>query len=100
MPHGKQKELMTGGLYLIYETCLDIRAVVAHIGIAYGHFHLLLQKKLRLHFELSFYALLLKQQDVFFSFHSFKVGLDLQTALFTELENASICKQAVNPKAR
>lgn len=68
MPHGKQKELMTGGLYLIYETCMDIREAVAHIDIAYGHFHLLLPKKLRLHFELSFYALLLKQQDTFFLF--------------------------------
>lgn len=68
MPHGKRKELMTWGLYEIYETCLDIRAAMAHIDIACGQLCLLLPKKLRLHFDLSFYALPSKRQEFFFLF--------------------------------
>ncbi len=51
-----------GGGYIIYETYLDVRAAMAHIDIACGQLRLLLPKKLRLHFDLSFYALPSKRQ--------------------------------------
>lgn len=56
------KKMAKKGFYIIYETYLDVRAAMAHIAIACGQLHLLLPKKLRLHFDLSFYALPSKRQ--------------------------------------